>query len=78
MNYSEMALDSILHNSTLQIEGRDGMSDTTPGTRLAASSISLMGDSFICSVRGNRHPWATAALDMAVLQPEYTAFAMAR
>src|SRR5260221_14003396 len=33
MNYSEMDLDSILHNSTLEIEGRDGISDTTPGTR---------------------------------------------
>src|SRR5258708_8937083 len=33
MNYSEMALDSILHNSTLEIEGRDDMSDTTHGTR---------------------------------------------
>ena len=33
MNYSEMVLDRILHNSTLQIEGRDGMSDNPLGTR---------------------------------------------
>src|SRR5258707_13848619 len=32
MNYSEMLLDRILHNSTLKIEGPDGMIDNPLGT----------------------------------------------